>query len=360
MVGDWKYYLLLLAIDMLNGERSLPAVIHLLRGRKNHQVMQDCALFGTSLLYGELSMLSVHQLQQHIMELKSAGLVQITSQPSVFCTEEGKKILKEWNGENRIQLCINAFPAIGHKVEAAHFWLRLELLIQTLSHLIQGVKNFYPVVAKEDIRQEVKGLFYQEPDYRKQALQLKKEIYQWMLTLHDWEQKIILMRFSGRDKAGLTFPQIGEELNQSGEWVRFQLLRLAREKLTSLSPEETPVLYRIAHFHQESRGLSQSAKKTFHLLKQGKDPGQIASLRGLRMGTVEDHIVEIALAEPTFDISPFVDKEKQRKIVEVIHTYGTRKLREIKRLVGEGYTFLEIRLVCGREAVTRGTWIKNR
>ena len=217
MVGDWKYYLLLLGIDMLNGERSLPAVIHLLRGRKNHQVMQDCALFGTSLLYGELHKLSVHQLQEYIMEFQSAGLIQITSQPSVFCTEEGKKILKEWNGENRIESCIKAFPAIGHKVESTHFWLRLELLVQTLSHVTQGVKSFYPVVAKEEIREEVKGIFYQEPDVQNQALLLKQEIYQWMLTLKEWERKIILMRFSGKDKGGLTFPQIGVHLEEPGE-----------------------------------------------------------------------------------------------------------------------------------------------
>lgn len=357
---DWKYYLLLVGIDMLNGERSLPAVIHLLRGRKNHQVIQDCALFGTSLLYGELHKLSVHQVQQHIVELEYAGLIQITSHPSVFCTEEGKKILNEWNEKNRIDSCLEAFPTTGHKVEVTHFWLRLELLVQTLSHITQGVKHFYPVVAKEVIREEVKGLFYQEPDYQNHALLLKMEIYQWMLTLREWERKIILMRFSGKDKGGLTFPQIGEHLNQPGEWVRFHLLRLVREKLTSLTSEETPTLYQIAHFHQENRGLSQSAKKTYHLIKQGKDPAQIASLRRLSIGTVEDHIVEIALAEPVFDISRFVDKEKQNKIVEIINTYGTRKLGDIKRLVGDGYTFLEIRLVCGREAVNRGTWKKNK
>lgn len=360
LVGNWDNYLILLAIDLLNGERSLPAVIHLLRGRKNHQVIQDCSLFGTSLLFGELHKYSVHQLHDYIIKLKSDGMIQNSLEPFIFCTEKGKKILDQWKDEHRIYACLEAFPTPGHKVVTAHFWYRLELMVQTLSHVIQGEWNFYPIIVKEEIKEEVKAIFFQEKDFAKQARQLKNELYAWMQQLTDWEQKIILLRLSGKGKAGLTFAQIGELLGKPEEWVKLQLLRLAGEKYTSLNSAATPMLYRIACLQKVMKGLSQSAQKTYDLLKQGKNIDAIASQRRLRIGTVEDHIVEIALADPTFDISPFVDKEKEKKIVQMIHTYGTRKLGKLKRLAGEDVSYLELRLVCGREAVNRKTWKKNR
>lgn len=351
MVEDWTGGMLLLACRRMNRERSLQAVVHLLKGRKSNQVLQDASLFGTSLLYGELYKLSKEKIENQLHKLESQGYIEILSQRSVGCTDQGEKTSDHWVDDMDLHSCFSAIRSVGKKEETFQFWMRLELMVQTLSYTAQGDLSFYPVVEKWGIREDVKGIFYQGGDSRNQAIQLKNELASWLRGLQDWEQKILLLRWSGKGKAGLTFPQIGEVLQKPAGWVRFQLYRLVAEKSLHLHPMNNPILLRLAFSQKEPQGLSQSTRITRRFLEEGKNLQDIASKRGLRMGTIEDHIVEIALADPAFSISPFVKDEKVKRINDLIETSGARKLGELKRLAGQDFSFLEIRLVCARGTV---------
>lgn len=350
-MAEWNRSMLLLACRQMNEERSLQAVIHLLKGRKSHQVMQDASLFGTSLLYGELRKLPKEEIEGELHSLNLQGYIQIHSRRSVGCTEEGERICQQWLKKMGLESCLKAVHSVGQKEGILQFWLHLELLVQTLSYMSQGDSFFYPVIEQWSIREEVKKFFYQGGNVKSQSAQLKKELAKWLKDLQEWEQKILLLRWSGKGKAGLTFPQIGEILHQPSGWVRFQLYRLIAEKITNLYPDKNSILYQLAYSQQEPQGLSQSARITRRYLGEGMDLQGIASTRGLRMGTIEDHIVEIALVDPAFSITPFVEQEKVKRVYELIKNHGTRKLGELKRIAGDEFSFLEIRLVSARGAV---------
>lgn len=353
---NWMQGLLLFAFHQMNGERSSRGVVHLLKGRKSNQVMQDAAIFGTALLYGELRKISEEGIEKEIQRLESLQLIQIPSQRSVLCTDKGETILQGWLEEHGLEPCFRSIQTVGQKIEIGQFCLRFELITQTLSHLMQDDSYFLPVVEHLGIQQEVKTIFYQNGDVKRQGAQLKSELFQWMEAIADWERKIILNRLSGKGKGGLTFFQIAEGFGKSQEWVKLQLYRILAEKMKALTSVESPILYQLFTCHSGGKSLSQSAQVTSTLLSRGMDLQNIASLRKLRLGTIEDHVVEIALADPGFQLSSFVDIHKEQQIRNIIQQQGIRKLGEIKKRMGENTSFLEIRLVCATEAVKGEPW----
>ena len=54
-------------------------------------------------------------------------------------------------------------------------------------------------------------------------------------------------------------------------------------------------------------------RKTYNFWRQGRSLEEIATIRNLKVATIEDHFVEIALREKDFSIEMFMEKEKDRQ-----------------------------------------------
>ena len=94
--------------------------------------------------------------------------------------------------------------------------------------------------------------------------------------------------------------------------------------------------------------MTQSTEKTFQLLNQGYSIADIVNTRQLKKGTIEDHIVELALKISDFSIEPFVTVEKQNQIKKVVNETMTKQLRLIQNNVQDA-TYFEIRLVLAKD-----------
>lgn len=97
--------------------------------------------------------------------------------------------------------------------------------------------------------------------------------------------------------------------------------------------------------------FSLSTKKTYQLWRQGRSLDEIATIRNLKVATIEDHFVEIALRERDFSIEIFMEKNKIKHVQRIIETLQTRKLRVLKQAVGEEISYFEIRLVLAQMEV---------
>ena len=72
------------------------------------------------------------------------------------------------------------------------------------------------------------------------------------------------------------------------------------------------------------------------------------ALRQLKKGTIEDHIVELALKIPNFSIEPYVTKEKQVKIKQAAKQSKTKQLKVIRHMMEQDVSYFEIRLVIAK------------
>lgn len=63
---------------------------------------------------------------------------------------------------------------------------------------------------------------------------------------------------------------------------------------------ESPLFQTLIQDIPLNDGLTQSTRKTLFLIKEGHTIDRIADIRKLKAATIEDHIVEIAIHDPSF------------------------------------------------------------
>jgi ATP-dependent DNA helicase RecQ len=88
---------------------------------------------------------------------------------------------------------------------------------------------------------------------------------------------------------------------------------------------------------------------TMGLYRQGLSPAEIAQERGLTVGTVISHLITQVEQGEDLDISSLVPSDRYQVIANAILQVGDEKLKPIKDLVGEEYSYDDIRIVRAAE-----------
>jgi ATP-dependent DNA helicase RecQ len=89
---------------------------------------------------------------------------------------------------------------------------------------------------------------------------------------------------------------------------------------------------------------SETAFESFTLYKEGKTVPEIATMRGLATTTIEGHL-SYYIYNGSLDISAFVSEEKKHFIKDVVEKYSAEKLSPLKEVLGDDYTYGEIKAV---------------
>lgn len=105
--------------------------------------------------------------------------------------------------------------------------------------------------------------------------------------------------------------------------------------------EEGKITYHVEKLYS----ASPSRQLTFTLYKQGMNIVEIAQERGMAAGTIATHLAELIEMGEVIDVERLIDLEHYPKIVETIQEVGDEKLRPIKDILGDDYSFDEIKLV---------------
>ena len=89
---------------------------------------------------------------------------------------------------------------------------------------------------------------------------------------------------------------------------------------------------------------SNTAFDSFELFKSGKTIAQIATKRGLATSTIEGHL-SYYIFTGAIDILEIVNEQKKLLIQETVESYGAEKLGPLKEVLGEEYSYGEIKAV---------------
>ncbi|WP_409301441.1 helix-turn-helix domain-containing protein [Peribacillus sp. SCS-155] len=343
--------LVLHCMKQLNGERSIYAIYHLLKGKKSSQTIQDSHLFNMTDLFGSYLTLNRETLEQSVLHLQQASLIEpVTKENQYILTSAGEVEMYRFFSEHPYPIHLQGWNYIN---AAPVFWGRLNLMIQSLSNIINRENRFYPIernglvqdwvrrylIAYKGSRTELSGLFF-------------SELAELLDNLDPRQSSIFVRRLSGYNRAGKTYEQIAKEFMLDILYVRYLFQDTIHFILSesSANSRRYPYLCSLASNLDTSGGsLTVSAKATMEFLKQGMNLEQIAKMRNLKVSTIEDHLVEIVLADKEFPIDDYVSESISLEIEQTSKMLNTKKLKAIKEeLSGYNVSFFQIRLVLAK------------
>lgn len=334
----------------LSSNRSDTAVYHLIAGKKSIQTIQDAKLFHLDELYGIYRSFKKERFYQIIQTCEANHWLQYIGkhkeQDLYTITEKGKIWL-----DNQDNVLLSYYNGKKYEKYDELFLKRLYLFIQTLSNTALKAFNFIPVVDDLDITNWVKQVYASAKGQEKSILQhLYNEI---VVLLHDFNEAhahIFVDRLTGHQRYGQSISQLSELYHYEEEDIYLILIAMVHKmfRLIEKSPQDYPMMSSLIPEQKEKLTLSKSAMSTYQLIKKGLDLQQIEKARHLKLNTIYDHVVEIAINDRDFPIDTYVSDQVYEEVMHVFKSSEHVRLKDIKESVNPDITYFQIRLVLAK------------
>lgn len=338
-------YLILNIMQSFGTERSVSAGYHLLKGKRSSQTIQDGIVFHISSFFGLFPKLSNNEYLDRIEQLKKDDLIRETDEANTYSiTVQGNQLLKQQLNQTPIPSSLNGWL---YRDETDRFWLRFSLFVQSLSHIAHNATSFIPVTTEREVQMFVKSYLF-SIRYSKEQLtsQMYKELETIFCMLDEIEASILLHRLTSFQRTGLTVEQCAQVLHLDKDYVYIKFVAILHSIMSTILNEDSryPILSGLMQGMKNNYNLTSSTQTTFNYWQKGYTLDEIATVRELKASTIEDHIVEIALNVPDFDLSPFLKVQDLERIHDTMTRLNTHKLKRIKEALHDEYSYFQIRL----------------
>lgn len=345
MSYDYLQIIILYCLRQLKGERTSASIFHLLKGKKSSQTIQDAHLFQLTNLFQVFPSLQRDVITQTIKFFQEDGIIERQSSDCFFVTNKGNEQLDTCLQQYPLPKYLNGWRY--HHVTNL-FWQRLSLLVQVSSHLINHDPMYIPVQRNDETKDWIKTFIQSKKLSRTElAYQLHHELLESLSCNKDIDPRTLVLRLTGYKQIGLTNDQAAMKLEMDPFLFTIHFLNVIHYLI--IVSNHSPMTYQLLSEMSKhaSLPLTNSTRTTYELLKKGYTIEQMMHVRQLKRGTIEDHLIEIALNDDLFTIEQFVDEKKRKKILQAAETTMTKQLRVIKDQVPFA-SYFEIRLVLAK------------
>ncbi|KXA43512.1 hypothetical protein HMPREF3215_01892 [Staphylococcus simulans] len=226
----------------------------------------------------------------------------------------------------------------------------LQLLIQTISFKQHHTLSFIPVSEISKVQKRVKTIYF-KLEAQQSLDAFKTEIYQLFELLNQAQPRSILHYFlQGYDEVMYTNQQVSliENLKMS-ELAIIKMNDLV-EMMHLLEDQETfPTLHQAIILP----ALSINTKDTLKLVNNGLSLEAIAQKEGVKLNTIEDHIIELYVKGYFTDYSLYLDKEDLNEFKTFYIDRQEERLRNFKAAF-PNMSYFEIKLaitILAREGI---------
>lgn len=342
-------------LDAFQAERSIYGAYHLLKGKKSAQTIQDGSFFSVLSYFGIFPTIRRFDIEEDVQALIDNNDAIRLDDDCIRLTEQGREKLKQIHLERPTLHYIKGWD---YHAYTETFWLRLCLFLQALSHLLAKTQTIYPITHQTVVQQWVKAHMPRSLDERKKRLtQLHDELLCFLSSCQNEQAMVFVHQLSGKSKIGLTRQQLGDQMGMDAIDVYLYHIATLHQLFMTIEkhPAQFPVLALFLADMKKEFILTESTRQTLHMLKAGRSAEAISKRRRLKLSTIEDHIVEIALQHPRFSIRSFVSEEAEKAILALSAELKTSRLREIKEKLPPDISYFMIRLVLARKKVEHGT-----
>ena len=341
-------YIVLTCIKRLQNDRSVSAVYYLLQGKQSIQTIQDAHLFNLSQYYRIYKTLTKERFMHTVKQLECENyLIKHSNDNKRYITDQAEKWLEKnqiieetWHGNGIVYYRMDDI-----------FYQRLLLLIQVLTNAKQRERSYIPIIDKQDIKHWVKQyLISTKTNINVQLQQLYEELSNIFVNIESVHVEMFVLQLTGYQKIGLANVQLAKHYNMNEEDIELITISVIHRILEVVKhrPNEFVFLQQLIHDLLQPAPLTKSASKTYALLQKHISLEQIATQRQLKINTIYDHIVEIAIARADFSWQGYVSEGVVKKIMIAIQQTNSFTLKDIKALVPEYISYFQIRLVLAK------------
>ncbi len=339
--------LILHLIKQLNGERTIYSIYHLLKGKKSSQTIQDAHLYNISRYFGIYQRVSRESLEKTVRQAMTGNRIVLCGDQRYQLTQSGAHLLAGSIKNISDLKYINGWKYNQMDIQ---FWERLSVFTQVVSNLVHYEPHYIPVQKDKQTLRWLKSFF--EKNQMSRSLlgrTLFSELMDCLQKADNIDPSIFVFRLTGHNQIGLTAQQTAEKFGMEPFRYHLEFLNIIHYFLSQLTFDNGrfPLLRLLLSDQAQNEALTKSTQKTYELLKKGFSIEEMAGLRNLKMNTIEDHIVELALNMKNFSIDGFVDKQKEQKILHAARLTESKQLKKIKNLV-PAVNYFEIRLVLAK------------
>ncbi len=338
--------IILTSTSYLNKERSISAIFHIITGKKSIQTVQDIHMYQLKSFYGVYPSLDKAVFQKQIRYLIKEDCLRICNEEKQIykLTPVGSRRLNEVGESSTLKL-LNGFRFAG--LEKIYFD-RLRLLLQTLINSRMGNFNFIPVIENKEVEVWVKWYYIKiKPTRSKVLLHFYEELEMLLSRFPDIVAEMFVDRLTGYKNFGKSVYQLAQQYGVQKDEIQLQITAYLHYILETVEREKDcfPYLASIADDLSANTSLTKTAQATYQLLKNGMPVQRIARIRNLKINTIQDHIVEIALYDVHFPIEKYVSQADQQEIINAHVETNSYKLSVIKEHVPNRIDYFQIRLV---------------
>ncbi|MEQ6376225.1 helix-turn-helix domain-containing protein [Bacillaceae bacterium S4-13-56] len=335
--------LILDALERFQGERGEAALFHLLKGKKSAQTIQDVHTFHLEGFYGLFPGLQRDTYQEVLNRMFQNNFIQIQND-RLLITKVGMDFLDVHKSDRER---VKDFRDINMNKNLRIFLERLHLMIQMYSNLSIGNHKFTPITDHLPTQKWVKNYYLNHKSHLSEIMkQVYVHLYSILESLPHPMSDVFVLKLTGSHRVGLSMRQLAKKYSFSTYDIELFLLWTCQIIWTRTTPSDILNTW----FPQEKEGvlLTQSAQKTMEWYEKGYLMEEIASLRGYKLSTIQDHIVEMALSLMDFPLDSFLTNEEYHLIEEAIQKTNSHRLRHIKEKCPETITYFQIRLTLAK------------
>lgn len=332
----------------LKEERSVAAIYYLLKGEKSIQTVQDAHIYKLKQFYGVYKTLNKSDFDIRINNLLQQDLLTVTKSNTIVYQSTNKA--KEWLKKNNSNLPLNYFNGLQYDGISNVFLDRLLFLIQVLTNSKMRNYSYIPIIDQQTVANWVKFAYQKmRPNINQQLHTLFEELYSLLREFPEREAEIFVDRITSYRTYGLSMDQLAIKYEQDVADLRLLLVGISHRMLDHINRDISsyPLLSFITRDLnvKSDNKLTHSATITNDLIKKKHSINEVAHIRQLKVNTIYDHIVEIALYDQEFPIHKYVSEKNKQKIISVIRQINSFTLKDIKNKVNKEISYFQIRLV---------------
>lgn len=302
---EYFHYFLL---SLFNQETPSKAsqLIHVLHGRRTPSMLFKVEQEKLYPAFGLFKSLTKDQLNQYLKTLTVKTLIDGSDKEGYKLSPNGKKALDHFFTEKTYPSKVESLETATFRIP---FFYQFQLVAQIFSEVTYRNKYYSPAIKDPTHQVAVKEWLasLQEPMSDLSA-QWAKELVSLLETLSEVDALVLVGKLTGHDLVGQTNRQLADELSLDSIELYILLDQAIEQLIRAIENSQCELfksfLKQIKKDHYY--GLSKSTYFTALYIQKEQTIEEIAFKRKLKLNTIREHILEIALVQRTFNFKPFI------------------------------------------------------